>query len=363
MIKGIYISILFSFITIASHSQDLHFIFIQAQNNQPFYLKTKDNIFSSTDKGYLTVSKLTQGKFEFTIGFPKNKWSSLDYSIDVKQKDLGFILKKMDSTNWEMFNIQNNEIVIRKKSDSKSKKNIEISNDEFSNVLAQVSNTPSVKEIAINVDSSQFELENRAIMDTGLSTKEYALEKINVIQEVQIKDTSSNQKANLVTAARFDNKIMNTFSILDSAGRSAGYVVSEGGNRDTVVLFIAYDNKKTRKKEEETAEQIKIEAVATIKLCNAIATEKDFIQLRRMMVEEDKEDRMIEKTKDFIKEKCLTSEQVKNLAVLFLKEDNRYEFLNTTYLKTSDKENYGSLIHLLTEEEHITQFKNLISNK
>ena len=65
--------------------------------------------------------------------------------------------------------------------------------------------------------------------------------------------------------------------------------------------------------------------------CKAVASDDDFLKLRKKMAAEDNDDDMITLAKKVFKAKCFTVEQVKNLSVLFLKDAGRYAFFDMTY--------------------------------
>jgi len=94
--------------------------------------------------------------------------------------------------------------------------------------------------------------------------------------------------------------------------------------------------------------------------CKNLAAEDDFLKLRKKMAAEDKDDDMLAAAKKAFKAKCFTTEQVKNLSVLFLKDEGKYKFFDTAYPFVSDSYNFGSLESQLTDNYFITRFKAMI---
>ena len=134
-------------------SQSTHFIYIQADEKQAFYVKIKEKVFSSSDLGYLTVPHLSEGFQKFTLGFPKNLWHSINYNIEIADKDLGFQLKKVDADTWALYDIQTSELVSPDEANQPQTEILQENTDDFSNILAEVSNTPSIKQKKKNTDS------------------------------------------------------------------------------------------------------------------------------------------------------------------------------------------------------------------
>ena len=162
------------------------------------------------------------------------------------------------------------------------------------------------------------------------------------------------------------------------------------GQKDTISIFIAKEKieiKSVIKTEPEIKDTIKKETpvqpkfidiiVDTVKKetvkepakavmvntdCKNMASDKDFIALRKKMAAEESDDDMVTAARKVFKTKCFTSEQVKNLCVLFLKDDGKYKFLDAAYPFVYDTDNFKQLGSLLTEEYYLNRFKAMIKN-
>ena len=69
---------------------------------------------------------------------------------------------------------------------------------------------------------------------------------------------------------------------------------------------------------------------------------------------------MISVARKAFKSNCFSTEQIKNLSVLFLKEDGRYRFFDAAYPFVYDSQNFSSLQSQLTDEYLINRFKAMI---
>ncbi|MBP6025088.1 MAG: DUF4476 domain-containing protein [Ferruginibacter sp.] len=94
--------------------------------------------------------------------------------------------------------------------------------------------------------------------------------------------------------------------------------------------------------------------------CKNFATEDDFLKLRKKMAAENNDDGMITIAKKTFKSKCFTTEQVKNLSVLFLKDEGKYKIFDAAYPFVSDSYNFGSLETQLTDTYFVNRFKVMI---
>ena len=130
-----------------SKAQQFHFIYLQSDNKQPFYVRLNERIFSSSSSGYLVIPKMTPGEHKLIVGFAKNEWPLQNLNVQVAGKDLGFALKNFERKGWGLFNLQTLEVIntaspgaldVAQSTESKT--------DNFSDELSKVVNTPSLRE-------------------------------------------------------------------------------------------------------------------------------------------------------------------------------------------------------------------------
>jgi len=88
-----------------------HYIFIEADGQQPFYLKQGNTTLSSSAAGFLIISKITASEMEFSIGFPKNIYPEVSFYITGTNRDRGFQLKMMEGQGWSLFDRTSLEVI------------------------------------------------------------------------------------------------------------------------------------------------------------------------------------------------------------------------------------------------------------
>ncbi len=367
---------------LALKSQQTHFIYIQSEDKQPFYLRLKEKIISSSESGYLIAPKLEQGQLNFTLGFPKNAWPSSSYSLEIENKDLGFQLKKVDSLTWALYNIQTSDLLSPIEVNKVSNQIIETSTDEFTNILAEVSNTPSVKQKKINsennlatseqiIDSNSIAKENSGLILKNVTNDKDSAVIVGVRVPVETKSVVIKEKKERKSKIKSDpSNIKQDFSYLDSTGRSLTYTIKDGDKEDHVVVFISYEKPLVFPKEEPdsmilveveqiiTPDAIQAEVKQVIR-CSANAEEKDFLKLRRKMTQEDNEEKMIDVAEKSFKDKCYSTDQVRYLAVLFINEENRLAFIKMSVSYVSDLALFSTLQQLFNTEKNINSFKEI----
>jgi hypothetical protein len=96
--------------------------------------------------------------------------------------------------------------------------------------------------------------------------------------------------------------------------------------------------------------------------CLAIATENDFLKVRKNMAAVTGDDDMVDAAKKYFKTKCFTTVQVKNLSALFLNDAGKYKFFDAAYNHVLDMENFGSLQSELKDDYYINRFKAMLRN-
>ena len=387
--KGFLSGLLLLAVVFTSRAQQNHFIFLQTDNNQSFYVKINDKLFSSAGSGYVIIPKLQNGTFNISVGFPKNEWPPQAMTVKIENNDLGFIIKNFGDKGWGLFNLQSLNITMNTSvanADADVPKN---KTDEFSKVLADVVNTPVLKQVKA---------------------------------EPPVPAPKLNESVNPISGPKNQDILIRIItSALDPAGRSIVYLSRENSDYDTVRIFIPYENSAVptalkenlneEKKEEVSSEkkflnielpnpnlqsdttvltkyadipkneasipvddnssnspadQLKQDVNTLNKKtsinsdCKSEATETDFLKLRKKMAAELKEDKMLSVARKAFKSDCYSTLQIKNLGTLFLNDEGRYKFFDVAYPFVYDSQHFSDLQTQLSDEYLINRFKTLI---
>jgi hypothetical protein len=145
------------------------------------------------------------------------------------------------------------------------------------------------------------------------------------------------------------------------------------GQKDTIQIVIPNSTTLFTKEKEQLADEKKFlditeqskEILPSVKKvdknnCSSIASESDFLKLRKKMAGQKTEEAMINEAKKGFKPKCFTIEQIKNLGNLFLNEASKFQFYEAAYPNSSDRDNFAVLQTELKENYFIHRFKNLV---
>ena len=125
-------------------AQQEYFIFIQADQNQPFYALIDTKTYSSSPRGNLIIPKLRDSTYKITIGFPGNKYPEQAFSVPMNKKDKGFQLKKISEGEWNLFNWQNQELIKPPQKVADQLAQGERKTDHFAVLMANVVNDSAV---------------------------------------------------------------------------------------------------------------------------------------------------------------------------------------------------------------------------
>ena len=144
-----WLFILFSILFLGVKGQQNHFIYIQTENKQPFYVKMNEKVYNSSASGYLVISKLKNGTYDFSVGFPKKEWPEQHFSCLVDNKDFGYLVKNFEERGWGLFNLQSLEVLMARERNDNKKADmaVETKTDQFSILLSDVVNDPSIKQV------------------------------------------------------------------------------------------------------------------------------------------------------------------------------------------------------------------------
>jgi len=256
----------------------------------------------------------------------------------------------------------------------------------------------TIKTIVPNTDVAITKPDNTVMLNSSKKdiAKEILPEK-SIIDVNKNKDTvQSNTTSN--DAALIRSVIKRKLKKSSKDGIEMIYVDDYGNTKDTIRIFIPSDKKKQDDGEIKTTEPVVTIPVTqpdnkqnvndkpddkisvpekeiikpTVKEpvfinspminsdCKNFASDEDFLKIRKKMVAENNDDDMIKAAKKIFKTKCFTTEQIKNLSVLFLKDEGKYMFFDAAYPFASDSDLYYSLEKQLSDAYYITRFKAMI---
>jgi hypothetical protein len=368
--------IMLNVLTINAFAQKRYFVYLQAEDKQPFYVMINQKNYSSSINGHLVIPKLKNGKYFFVAGFPKDKYPEQKFTCVVDDKDQGFVLKQFRNTGWGLFNLVTFKSVMANAVDWEKEKSIYDTvkiDDDMALVPTKVNNISENKikpsNSINNTPKTETKPVEQPIQEVVIATPPKFIsadqEKKAFVSNDVVKDLENNQppQSNQVL-----KRIVRTLQKGSSQGLDEIYIDFTVTPSDTIALFIPISNNVATDeviKTSTNSDSAKNKTVGNSnqynKSCVYLATENDFARTRKLMSLETTDDKMISTAKKAIKGKCFTVEQVKALGLLFLAEQNRLKFFTTAKSNIYDVLNFSSLESEFTLSNLIEQFRKLLN--
>ncbi|MEO7265881.1 MAG: DUF4476 domain-containing protein [Ferruginibacter sp.] len=415
--KTLLFLLVFSINSLASYSQQNYFVYLQTDSKQPFYIKLNEQLYSSSGSGYLVIPKLQNGTYNFAVGFPRAEWPQQLISVNINNKDEGYLLKNFNEKGWGLFNMQSLDIIMAKSEGDKKSTTVVNTNDGFSDILAGVVNTPSLNEKAaiektspvtidapisiVKTEPVEKAIESTSVVSNSIRKLDAAIDNEGstliyidntgalsdtirifiakepiasiAIKEEEMKVPITNDSIVLAnTEVKSENTIIETPK---ESAKEPGFIDIELPNpnskQDTAVITLNPPPVINETKLEMPVvnvpadQEIKKENSQSIisipnSDCKQFATDEDFLKLRKKMASYDKDEDMISAARKYFKSKCYSTEQVKNLSVLFLTDEGKYQFFDTAYPFVHDSSKFSSLQSQLTDSYYLNRFKAMV---
>src|SRR5688572_22149973 len=145
--KNFKLIITFLFFASGAFAQQNYFIYLQTENQKPFYVKLDKQVLLSSSTGYLVIPKLTDGNYVFGLGFPRTSIPEHQVSVKIDKKDAGYIIKNIGDNGWGLANVQTSDVIMAVNNFVQPVvQEKEMLNDPYSVMLAKVVNDPSIRE-------------------------------------------------------------------------------------------------------------------------------------------------------------------------------------------------------------------------
>lgn len=401
--RSFYLAILVLLVFSAS-AQRSYFLYFQTENQEPFFLKMGEKIYSSTASGYLILPKLRDTTHYFSIGFPGREAQD-NFYITMNHKDHGYLVKHFGEKGWGLFDLQTlgvqmasrlsavpGEAVIRTEKKAPN---------EFTDLLVKASRDTTLNERVIleePVTEKRDTLETRPAdspvvvveeirpeprADSNAVVQAVADTTVRKIGETPMVDSVKKEEVKEVkeVLVREDPKLAEPVKVEPVQGEVKTQEVAEykpskvirrsessttggfgivfldqypEGNTDTIRILIT-PSKNSSGVENKPATEKKTDLkflailpdsatqVAKPNRCAVMATDEDFFQLRREMAGEISEAAMIEKARKGMASRCYSLVHIRNLGNLFLGEESKLNFYQQVYGNAADQGGYGKL--------------------
>ncbi|MBS1571359.1 MAG: DUF4476 domain-containing protein [Bacteroidetes bacterium] len=415
----IIVTVFFSFILkMGVQAQQLRFIYLQSDDKSPFFVKVDGKYLSSSENGYIIIPRLHESTYNLVIGTAGDKLASQEVSISTKDANTGYLIQKNGTKNFELVSLntlQPVKAVVQ--TDSPKPVKIIKNEDEFAKVLAQVvgdssillveaENKPAVFKNVDKVDSAVTAFNNSKKENESAIVYNEIKNKLNAEADT-FKEVTHKVDSNKISRIKYDSMVVgfkmmyvdaasnDTIDILlpvknsivsgSSENKSTSTVKEEkqdtSPNQDARFLdmklqnpnaspdrvttqnndFVIFD-KKTENNQLPGSKDDFEKKLKNNSGCKSIATQKGFLKLRSQMSSAKSESEMTKIAISTFASTCFTTEQIKNLGVLYLVEEERYKFYVAAYPYVTDLDNFITLQNQLTDSYFKERFKAMVNH-
>ena len=359
-------------------------------------LPEKPNVQNQKD----TVNTISPNT-DVAISKPDNTLMSDSGKKDIVKETLPEKSNELNQKDTTQSIISNSDVAISKpgnilKNDSIIKSDVakeivpEKSNDHIQDTAQTI---VSNSDVAVTKSGKKKKPKkyNKALQDSAIAQKQIVKE---VIPEKisENKDTAQSMNSNN-DVALLRSVIKRKLKKTNKNGIEMIYVDDNGDTKDTIRILIPSDKKKNEEikttepvvsaptiqqddkpkenkaeykiseQEKEIIKEANKEVLKPAMInsdCKNFATDENFLKIRKKMVAENNDGDMIRAARKIFKTKCFTTEQIKNLSALFLKDEGKYMFFDAAYPFVSDSEMYSTLENQLSDNYYITRFRAMI---
>jgi hypothetical protein len=364
-----------------------HYIFIEADGQQPFYLKQGNKMVSSSAAGFLILPKITASELEFSIGFPKNSYPEVAFYINGTDRDRGFQLKLMEGQGWSLFDRTSLEVI---KGESPKAAPIEIQlpqkeEGSFAKLLSAATDDKSLLEVLPQKDSSQKSAPVKAVTKAGLTAASAKAglkdslvkkEKVNTPQ-ISISAQAENVDVKrLVFVEKTTQGSSDTIAVEIEKHKVVASTVPLTPRKDTVLAATPAKDKAHTEitsdtialvgKPKDEADIAKVnnqspKASPVIVCDRPIADYKDIRALQKKLLGIASVDDQRNYAVKAFGQKCFNTKQALEIGWFFVDENNRLQLFKALKPLIADKASFGNLEVSFLKEENITAFRALVA--
>lgn len=385
-----------------ANAQNFRFIYIQTENQKPFYVKMGDHGISSSASGYMIIPRLTAETYKITVGLPQSSFPEFSFTVNLKETGTGYLIKKDADRGWyiaDLYTMEPVEIEVQLSS-LKGREAVKL-NYEFARILSEVVNDSTIREM--NVFSTQGAItakpeavnapnmpvvekpepanyRNPAIVNASKATVSKLGQRniseglfatyldngdtVNIFMPVNRVHTMiiREQKPDSFMVVKRETDSLRNIRFIDMELQNPNQQANSGTIKKDDFVIKEKKNTAAHGIEIKKADSILVNPGQPNTTCKKTATKSDFLQLRKAMAAEKTAADMQSLAANEFRNICFSTEQVKHLGVLFITEEERYKFYEASYPYVLDAANFATLESQLADSYYITRFKAMLNH-
>jgi len=346
-----------------------HYVFIEAEGQQPFYLKKGGDTYSSSATGFIILSKINSKDIDFIIGFPNKLYPEVSFKILGVQQDRGFALRQLEGKGWVLVDRQTASVIAGGVVDSRQTLSSTTSSSTgFADLLADATGDKTLleKSTIITVPAEKTSTIGAKPKQNILAAKSQPSAKqpnkpasLGVVRSyIQLEDSSLLRIAYFEKGAKnnWDTIIVEIEKRLNTPLPSKPLILN---NTPTSSPGLSSSSK------EAVVDLPKQSAVVveSVDCSHPVALPKDVRELQRKIAKASSLEEQIEVAVKAFNERCYTTKQVKELGAIFWEEQNRLTFYTRLRNYVADPSLYGELEQSFLQEASKKAFRDMLKKQ
>ncbi len=346
-----------------------HYLFIEADGQQPFYIKRGSEAYSSTASGFLILSKLTAKEIDFIIGFPNKLYPEVSFKVNGLDRDRGFLLKQDEGKGWVLIDRAGSGMIaggavtpqlFSAVSGNSSAGFADLLADATGDksLLEKTSYTPTTptKQVAVSPKTNSSGGPTKKPQSPQATPKPKSWGIIRSI--VQSDDSTS------IRIAFFEKNAKEKWdTILIEIEKPLMSIAPEKIEIDSSRSALRLEKKVNLSEQSLSPLSNTAENIVSTECKNPVALPKDVKEVQRKMSKSSSSDEQIAIALKAMAERCFTTRQVKELGTVFWEEENRLLFFTTVRKWVSDPALYSELEQSLLQEGSKRSFREMLKQR
>ncbi len=254
---------------LATNAQQNHFVYLQTDNGNPFYVKLNNKILSSSSEGYIILPDIVSGVYQLKVGFPKKEYPEETFSISVGDENEGYLIKHFDDKGLQLFNMETLALITGNRDTTSRMMTIDTKDtNPFTKMLANVVKDSTIlQNHQVVVENPAKSLDTAKVAQVATNTVSTSLDTTTMVENNTTSpspnpvDTSTTATNTIITpaspkdsssVAASGSPVSKLLSRQDNDGLQMIYADASGDKSDTVRVFMPAEKDQSAKDSEAT---------------------------------------------------------------------------------------------------------------
>lgn len=338
-----------------SFSQDLNdaVVYIQSDKETPIYVKVEGQMMERYSKNYVVLGNLASGPLNLEILFQQNKYPNQKFVLNIPpSSQRSLVLKKIDQNKFALYDL-NYGIYLN--NGNRLEDDISGSDNDYQNTVLATNTQATAKEEVIKEMPVEKPKKEKAVPikpKKEKKTEEETIPEFTAAKEEKRQQTKEPEPVQASTETPKKPK----------RSRTESTAATDGNSGDERFLDFEMDKKESNSGNNRSGNSKNTASVSNTK-CTEPASDSQFDNLASLLNAAEDEEVKLGIVRKNAKKYCLSTEQIRTIAMNFDSQSSRYEVARVLKPKVVDTENFAQLSSLFNTNFLKERFKNEVVNK